>query len=136
VKGGSVGAWGNGSFENDDAADWLADLGTIAPDDLTKILAQTADHPGYLEGPEASVAVAAAEVVAAWGGSLAAAAPPGIVEWTKKHPQAATPEIKALAVRALERVRRNSELKDLWMEADGLNDWIAVIRELQERLGG
>jgi hypothetical protein len=25
-------AWGTGSFENDDAADWLAKVGTIAPD--------------------------------------------------------------------------------------------------------
>jgi len=131
-----VGAWGNGSFENDDAADWLAHLGTVTPVGLTQLLAQAADHPGYLEGPEASGAVAAAEVVAAVSGSPAPAAPTEIVEWTKKNPQAATPEIKALAVRALERVRRNSELKDLWMEADGLNDWIAVIRELQERLGG
>lgn len=131
-----MGAWGNGSFENDDAADWLAHLATVTPADLTKVLAQAADHPEYLEGPEASVAVAAAEVVAAVSGSPAPAGPKEIVEWAKKNPQVATPEIKALAVRALERVRRNSELKDLWMEADGLNDWIAVIRELQERLGG
>lgn len=41
-----------------------------------------------------------------------------------------------MAIRAVERVRRNSELKDLWMEADGLNDWIAALRELQGRLGG
>ncbi len=32
-----MGAWGSGSFENDDAADWLAQLDTIGPDDLTKI---------------------------------------------------------------------------------------------------
>jgi hypothetical protein len=37
-------------------------------------------------------------------------------------------------MRTLERVRKNSELKDLWMEADGLNDWIGAMRELQGRL--
>jgi len=36
----------------------------------------------------------------------------------------------------LERVRKNSELKDLWLEADGLNDWIAAIQDLQTRVGG
>jgi hypothetical protein len=128
-------AWGSGSFENDDAADWVAHLSAVAPADLNAIFLQAADHPGYLEAPQASVAVAAGEVVAALSGSPAPAVPSGIVEWTKKHPQASTAELRALAVRALERVRRNSEVKDLWMEADGLNDWTAAIQELQGRLG-
>jgi hypothetical protein len=130
-----VGAWGTGSFENDDAADWVAGLKTLAPEELTKILARAADDPNYMEGPAASVAVAAAEVVAALNGSVAEGAPAAIGEWTKKHPQAFTSELKAVAIRAMDRVRRDSELKDLWMEADGLNDWIAAIRDLQGRLG-
>ena len=130
-----MGAWGMGSFENDDAADWVAGLDEIAPADLTQILVQAADDPAYLEAPAASVAVAAGEVVAALNGSAAEGAPAKIGEWAKQHPQALTSELKAVAIRALERVRRNSELKDLWMEADGLNDWIAAVRELQERLG-
>ena len=136
IQEGFVGAWGTGSFENDDAADWVAGLGTIEPDDLTKILVQAADDPAYLEAPAASAAVAAGEVVAALNGSAAEGAPAAIVDWAKKYPQALTPELRAVAVRALERVRRNSELKDLWLEADGLNEWIAAIRELQGRLGG
>ncbi len=131
-----MGAWGMGSFENYDAADWVAGLDEIAPADLTQILAHAADDPAYLDAPEASIAVAASEVVAALHGSAAAGAPAKVVEWAKKHPQAFTPELNAVALRALDRVRRNSELKDLWMEADGLNDWIAVIQELQARLGG
>jgi hypothetical protein len=131
-----VGGWGTGSFENDDAADWVAHLSAVAPADLTKILLLAADHPDYLEAHDASVAVAAAEVVAALSGFPAPAVPSQIVDWTKKNPQASTPELRALAIRALERVRRNSEVKDLWMEADGLNDWTAAIQELQGRLGG
>jgi Domain of unknown function (DUF4259) len=131
-----VGAWGTGSFENDDAADWVAELETITPEELTRILVRAADDPEYLEGPGASVAVAAAEVVAALGGAPAVGAPAAITTWTGKHPQAGTAELKAVAVRAVERVRRNSELKDLWMEADGLNEWIAGLKELQGRLGG
>jgi hypothetical protein len=131
-----VGAWGVGSFENDDAADWVAGLDEISLADLTGILSQAADDPAYLEGPAASVAVAAGEVIAALNGAAAEASPAKIGEWAKKHPQVLTPELKDVAIRALERVRRNSELKDLWMEADGLNDWIAAVRELQGRLGG
>ena len=130
-----MGAWGTGSFENDDARDWVVDLGTLAPADLTKILVQAADDPAYLEAPAASIAVAAAEVVAALNGSPAVGAPAAILDWTHKHQQASTPELKGLALRALDRVRRNSEVKDLWMEADGLNDWIAALKDLQARLG-
>jgi len=130
-----VGAWGTGSFENDDAAGWLANVGAITPDGLTQILLQAADNPGYLEAAPAGIAVAAAEVVAALNDAPAQGVPAQIVEWTKKNRQASTPELRALAVRALERVRRNSEVKDLWLEADGLNDWIAAIQDLQARLG-
>ncbi len=44
-----MGAWGTGSFENDDAADWVGKLGTLTPDGLTKVLVQAADDPAYLE---------------------------------------------------------------------------------------
>jgi len=129
-----MGAWGTGSFENDDAADWVAGLAAITPEDLTRILTRAADDPEYLEGPAASEAVAGCEVVAALKGAAAEGAPAAVAEWAKKHPQALTDELKAVAIRALDRVRRNSELKDLWMEADGLNDWISAVKELQARL--
>jgi FAD/FMN-containing dehydrogenase len=128
-----VGAWGTGSFENDDAVDWVAGLDAITPEELRRILERAADDPGYLEAPAASIAVAASDVVAALNGFPAEGAPGKIAEWTGKH--ACTPELKAAAVRALERVRRSSEVKDLWMEADGLNEWIGAVRELQGRLG-
>ncbi|HXR14995.1 MAG TPA: DUF4259 domain-containing protein [Terriglobales bacterium] len=128
-------AWGTGSFENEYATDWLKKLGAITPDDLTEIFVQAADHPGYLEAPAASVVVAAAEVIAALRGSPTERAPAEVIKWTTNRP-ASTPELIALALRALERVRKNSELKDLWLEADGLNDWIAAIQDLQTRVRG
>jgi hypothetical protein len=129
-----MGAWGSGSFENDDAADWLTELGTTTLDDMTQIFVQAADNPTYLEAHASRVVVAAAEVIAALNGSPAQEVPSEIVKWTTNR-QASTQELKALALRALERVRKNSELKDLWLEADGLNDWIAAIQELQTRVG-
>jgi hypothetical protein len=64
-----MGAWGSGSFENDDAADWLAELGSIVPDDLTQILVHAAENPGYIEAPASRIVVAAAEIIAALNGS-------------------------------------------------------------------
>ena len=129
-----MGAWGSGSFENDDAANWLAQLGTIGPDDLTKIIGTAVDDTGYFEAPAASIVVAAAEVVAALNGHPLKEIPPEIVKWTTNR-QTLAPELKALTLRALDRVRKNSELKDLWLEADGLNDWTAAIQDLQTRVG-
>jgi hypothetical protein len=113
---------------------WVAGLDAVTPEELMRILGQAADDPGYLEAAPARIAVAAGEVVAALNGSPAAGAPAGIVAWARGRE--CTPELKATAVRALDRVRTNSELKDLWMEADGLNEWSGAVRELQERLGG
>jgi hypothetical protein len=127
-------AWGAGSFENDDAADWLATLNTLTPDDLTKIFAKAADDPAYFESSEASVVVTAAEVIATLNGSPSNEVPSAIVEWTKNR-ETPTLELKDLTLRALDRVRRNSELKDLWLEADGLSDWVAAIQDLQSRVG-
>jgi hypothetical protein len=128
-------AWGTGSFENDEAAAWLRNLHAILPEDLTRILGQAADDPAYLEAPAASVAVAASEVVAALNGAPSEGSLPEIADWTRKHARAFTPELKTLAIRALDRVRRNSELKDLWLQADGLNDWVGALKDLQARLG-
>jgi len=143
-----MGGWGTGSFENDDAQDFLGQLKSLRIDDLRAILARAADHDDYLEAPESSVTVAAAEVVAALVISaqgaaateeaLPPAAPRQITDWikTSEHKAGAPPDLVDLARRAVERVRINSELKDLWLEADGLNDWNAALRGLEERLRG
>jgi uncharacterized protein YbjT (DUF2867 family) len=133
--------WGAGSFENEDAQNFLGRLNSLGIDDLKQILARAADQAEYLEAPESGVTVAAAEVVAA----LVAAAkdetassstPRQIFDWISKSEAGTPPDLVDLARRAVERVRTNSELKDLWLEAEGLNEWSAALRNLEERLGG
>jgi hypothetical protein len=128
--------WGTGSFENEDARDWLAQLGSLGIDDLRQILARAVDQAGYLEAPASSVAVAAAEVVAALKGAPTPAAPREILDWTHKAKDGPIPDLTDLAIRAVRRVRTNSELKDLWLEAEGLNEWSAALRDLETRLAG
>lgn len=142
--------WGTGSFENEDAQSFLGRLNSLGIDDLRPILARAADQEDYLEAPESSIAVAAAEVVAALvvaakvvaaREEASPAAPREIMDWTSKNwtsknKALAPPDLVDLARRAVERVRTNSELKDLWLEAEGLNEWSAALRELKERLSG
>ena len=136
--------WGTGSFENEDAQSFLGRLNSLGVDDLRQMLTHAAGQD-YLEAPESGAVVAAAEVVAALVVSakgMAAreetsspATPPQIVDWMRKNGAGIPPDLVDLAHRAVENVRTNSELKDLWLEAEGLNEWSAALRELEGRLG-
>jgi hypothetical protein len=139
-----MGGWGTGSFENDEAQDFLGRLGALGVDDLRPILARAADQEGYLEAPESSTAVAAAEAVAALvtaakDETSSGTTPRQVVDWIRKNATSKSsatvpPDLVDLARRAVERVRTSSELKDLWLEAEGLNEWSAALRNLEARL--
>jgi hypothetical protein len=125
--------WGTGSFENEDAQNWLGQLQSFGMDDLREIFAR-AGQSDYLEAPEASVIVAAAEVLAALKGAPSEKVPREIADWMTRTKEGPSPELNQLASQAVDKVRRNSELKDLWLEAEGLNEWSAVLRDLGQRL--
>jgi hypothetical protein len=137
--------WGTGSFENEDAQNFLGRLNSLNADDLRRMLSHAADQD-YLDAPESGAAVAAAEVVAAMVVSakgMAAkeeasspTAPRQILDWISTSDGSAPPDLIDLARRAVEKVRTNSELKDLWLEAEGLNEWSASLRDLEARLSG
>ena len=130
--------WGTGSFENEDAQSFLGRLNSLGVDDLRQMLTHTADKD-YLEAPESGAVVAAAEVVAALVAAAndetsSPATPPQILDWISKSKAGPPPDLVEAARQAVEKVRTNSELKDLWLEAEGLNEWSAALRELKERL--
>ena len=129
--------WATGSFENDKAQGWLPQLTSLSVEDLRSLLSRAADSPDYLDAQEASVAIAAAEAIAALKGEPSPATPKEIADWAQKaKSDGSIPDLAGLAIRAVKRVRTNSELKDLWLEADGLNEWSANLRDLENRLAG
>ncbi len=128
-----MGGWGTGSFENEDAQNFLGRLSSVDVGDLREMLVHAADQD-YLDAPESSVAVVAAEVVATAKGKPPQSTPGQIAEWVGKIEGQPSAEMSDLARRAVERVRTNSELKDLWLEAEGLNEWSAALRDLEKRL--
>jgi hypothetical protein len=135
--------WGTSSFENEDAQKFLGQLKSLGVEDLRPILIRAADQEDYLEAPESGVAVAAAEVVAAMvltskGKTLPLAVPRQLMEWLQvnKKKIVAPLDLVDLARRAVERVRTRSELKDLWLEAEGLNEWSTALRDLEAGLSG
>jgi hypothetical protein len=130
--------WGTGSFENEDAQHFLGRLHSLSIGDLRQMLAHAADQD-YVDTSESGAVVAAAEVVASLiaagkDETASSATPRQIFEWVGKNEAAIPPDLADVALRAVEKVRTHSELKDLWLEAEGLNEWSASLRDLEARL--
>lgn len=129
-----MGAWGAGSFENDDALDWLDDLesrGLAAVDEALRAAAEA--EGAYLEAPDASTALAAAEVVATLRGRPPLDFPGEVEAWAKLNAREPDRALLELARAAVDRVRADSELKELWEES-GADEWRAAVDDLLARL--
>jgi Domain of unknown function (DUF4259) len=131
-----MGAWDFGPFDNDDALDWVWDLEESVD---TSVLAEAFERvteigDEYLEAPECSEAIAAAEVVAALRRRPLAKLPDGVKDWVEAHRDLDVQGLVPTALKVLERIRTKSELKELWDEGKGSPEWYATLDDLEERL--
>jgi hypothetical protein len=112
-----MGAWAHGSFANDTASDWLADLREGDPSLLSHALTAVteADADAYLDSDECTPALAAAELVAAAHGKGEDRLNDDAREWLEAHRSEAAIDL-GLARRAVERIFVRSELRELWDE--------------------
>jgi hypothetical protein len=130
-----MGAWGPGSFENDDASDWADDLEGSSGLGMIKEALKTVEKNKYPESPDCCIALAAAEVVAAAKGKPSPDFPDGLREWL-----AAQKDLSALAsldkttVNVNNKVQLKSELKEQWEESSDWLAWSKVLNDLQNRL--
>lgn len=133
-----MGAWGIGSFENDDACDFLAEVmenGDLSL--LREVLDNVLTSTEYVEAPDASQAIVAAEVIAAALGrpTLAAQRNEGLSNWLSRIRPSIDRELNAQARDALTRILApNSELRELWEEGDDFPEWQAAVAELDQQL--
>ncbi|MCW3010141.1 MAG: hypothetical protein JWO90_545 [Solirubrobacterales bacterium] len=144
-----MGAWGAGSFENDIASDWAADLADGGDLEMVRATLETAARcppDEYLESDEGAEALAAAEVVAAAMGRPVRAiemgtSGPHAVAWGKAHGAAGKPDMVELALEAVDRVDGpESELQELWAAETGTGagassrEWFSEVEDLRNRL--
>lgn len=127
-----MGAWGARSFENDDALDWVWELEESSDDSVVRAALAAVHEDGVVEAPEAACACAAAEVVAAAGGSPARWLPSEVTAWVAAN-GAAVVGLREEARAAVQRIAEGSELQQLWAEA-GAAEWDAGIADLLGRL--
>jgi hypothetical protein len=133
-----VGAWGVGIYDNDDAADWSAevsDRGIGAVEDAI----DTVLDADYVEAWEGACALAAADVVARLVSGRGSDSPycEGIMAWVSANPGPPPSELVAKALRAVHRVGGSgSELAELWSENTAeVADWRATLADVEQRLG-
>lgn len=136
----AMGAWGADPFENDDAADWawgFEDLdGPAGLNVLDEALALPGDSD-YVEAPEGSMAVAAAQLVAWLVDPADAVSSPyneTALAWVQRASAGPPRSTVAAARQALLRVRSaNSELSELWDEEGG-DEWASTIGRIDDAL--
>jgi uncharacterized protein DUF4259 len=136
-----MGTWDVGPFGNDGAADLLTALDEAAPaealDLLRQALSSAAASHGYLDVDDGQAAVAAAAVVAAQrlrGSPLDLSTVP---PWPTGGAVDVPRELDGLALAALDRVvEEDSELRGLWEEGEGLQEFLASLAPLRAALGG
>jgi hypothetical protein len=132
-----MGAWGCGSFENDDAADWVYEFessGVAAVASALEHVSSVAEDE-YLEAPEASAAIAAAEIVAAArDGDLSKLSETAREAFARHRESLIASHLCEAARRAVERVRRQSELKELWEEGEEREIWSRGVDSVSLRL--
>ena len=133
-----MGAWGEGVYDNDDAADWTAELREDGLNAIASALDAVVDSE-YVESPEGARGVAAADVVARLrsGGGEETAYSAAAIEWVRANPQSPSSAFVAGALLVIDRVRSadDSELAELWAENPaGLQAWRATLLDVERRL--
>ena len=141
-----MGAWENGNFGNDDAMDFVSEVNDKKAilDPILKI--SNASATEYLEAPDCSVALAAIEYLAAALGNPSEDFPEEAQDWISKNKLLPFTEEGLLGIRkteveiikhanqAIDKIKTNSELQELWQESGEFEDWLNIVEELKKRI--
>jgi hypothetical protein len=133
-----MGTWGHRNFENDSALDFVADVEERGFDRIEEAIRVVANYPeeDYLEIDDSVAALAAIEYIAAAKGQQSEDFPEDAEDWLQKAGTDTLLKQDAAAVaKAIDRIRNNSELRDLWGE-EGADPklWLAVLSDLEKRV--
>ena len=136
-----MGAWSEDNFGNDDAGDWVYDLeeskGIETLMSAIKLINSSGD---YLESPDCSEALAASEVIAAALTNDFSLVPEEVKKWVTKKPSlfGKKPKIETThaveAIKAVQKIVKDSELKELWEESEDYPNWLKIQNTLLKKL--
>ena len=130
-----MGAHGVSPFQDDDGADFVAEIAKAK--DMNVIADAVYSIPEsdieYVEGPAATRALVAAEVIVFQLGRESGDVPDDLQDWIEGQDD---PDQLLIghAQRAVKRILRDSELRELWKESQFYADWEARTQSLLRRL--
>lgn len=127
---------GAASFENDPATGWFllveeaVDPGGV----IASALDSAVGESEYLGLDQSCEAIAAAELSASCAGRASARLPDNVRYWVDTHPHQPHDSEIDQAVRAVQRVRTESELRDYWDGSGDRDRWLREVDDLITRL--
>lgn len=133
-----MGAWGIKNFENDGAADFVADVLSgnklIIANTIEKIL--EINKGDYLEVCDCEEALAAVEFVAAAKGKPSTDISVEALNWVKTSNLLHFKDFDLVASskKVIDRILIHSEIKELWEEANELQEWEKIVTDLKNRI--
>ena len=129
-----MGSWGYRTFEDDTALDWIGEFQQAPSLAAVEEAIEAALGGDFIDDLAGAQALAAAEVVAALHGHPSDLLPEPVARWAADQPP---PDAGLLerAAQAVTAVFQESELREIWEDADGLDPWQEAIDELRSRLG-
>ena len=134
-----MGAWSHESFGNDDACDFGAEIAESEDLSTLESALDAVLNIGneYLEAPEASQAIAAAEAIARLQGNWGKrdSYSEAIDSWVEQVKLKPSPALLLKAHQTLDRILTEpSELMELWEEGEDAGEWVAAVKELKARV--
>ena len=132
-----MGTWGHRNFENDNALDFIAEVEERGTDRIEEAIRVVANYPqdDALEADDCVAALAAIEYIAAAKGKQSEDFPEDAEDWLQKTGPASLLSLNSDAMtKAIERIRSNSELRELWEEGEETEQWLAVLSDLEKRI--
>jgi hypothetical protein len=132
-----MGAWGHRNFENDEALDFVWEINEGGVQTIREAINKVVNKPAseQLESPECTEALAAIEYVAAAKGNPSEDFPEESEIWLEKNGGKELLSIDgSLLLKAIERIKSSSELREQWDESDDAKEWYNILSGLEQRL--
>jgi methyl-accepting chemotaxis protein len=135
-----MGAWGLLNFENDTALDFVSEIEENS-NGIGRIrsaidIINTTTEDSYLDSDLCIEALAAIEYIAAAKDQMAEDFPENAEEWLQPNKASllGLRNIIAQSKQAIDRIKHNSELKELWEETEDFEKWNKVLDDLNTRI--
>ncbi|OQP50733.1 hypothetical protein A4H97_02525 [Niastella yeongjuensis] len=133
-----MGAWGHTNFDNDTAQDFVGDVEEGGIDRIVSAIdvINSIEEEAYVDADLATEALAAIEYIATAKDRMAEDFPEDAEDWVTAHKaQLLTLRgIVAKSQKAIDRIKHNSELKELWEETEDFEKWNNVLDDLNTRI--